>query len=146
MVNSKRISNNIESQLNIYFNKNGLKSKLNNTHGIDLIIKKSIYIEIKSCRKYTRHSGNIRSGLFSFKKNEFKQNIDYYIFVLKVNSMKNLDIIKKLDIFIIEKERVINMINKKSKLTHNRTCKTYTELKKIKHITLNDFLEKIKLL
>ena len=140
----KKISNNIEKSLTTFFQSNGLKAKSNNSHGIDLILEKHIFIEIKSCRKFIRHSERIRYGAFSFKKNEFKQNIDYYIFVLKINSTENLDYIKKYDVFIIDKHQIVKMIKRKQILTHNRTNQTYYNLKKLKYQSLDNFLKKIK--
>jgi hypothetical protein len=144
----KKISNNLENSIFKILLNNGITSILNNSHGIDLTIENHIFVEIKSCKKFIRHKNtnkiNIRKGYFSFKKNEFKQNIDYYIFILKVNSIQFLDLIKKLDIFVIDKQQIVKMIKKKQKLTHNRTCQTYSKLKKLNYISLNKFIEKIK--
>jgi len=126
-----------------------IKGYLNSTYGIDLILQNNIKIEIKTAFKYIKrsdnfHKSNYRFGNYSLKPYELVlDDIDYYVFIEKVNKISNMKFIKELTFKIIKANTLKNYL-----IIHNfelikRINLSINTIKKIKSINLNRFIDNL---
>lgn len=115
---------------------------LNHTHGIDIKFYGKLNIEIKSCYRYISNGKNkYRYGLISFKQSELI-NTNFYIMIEKINKPFDLKYIKSMNIFIVNKEAILKILNNKD-LT-KRICITINKIKKLKTMVFSEFVNKLK--
>jgi len=144
VINNKKISVILERSLGKCLNANVFHNI-----GIDLIINSNLFIEVKSSYTFSNYScryrnQNYRYSHYSFKPNELLGYSDYYIFVEKKNKIRNFNYIKSLEIFIIKTSILKKYFKKLKKDFTKRLQVSVNTIKKIKYLTLNNFIENLE--
>lgn len=142
LISKKKLANNLEK---------GLANLLNAyncfNNGVDLI-KDDLFIEVKSANRYLSYKNpnrksTYRFGNYSFKPNEVKDSIDWYIFIEKINKPLNLKYIKDMLIHVVKTSDLIKYFKQTNRNLNKRLQISVNQIRKIRYISLNDLINKI---
>lgn len=139
-----------EKSISKLLNSNGFNTLNSFSNGIDIYIRDlDLYIEVKSSFRYCKNNKKnskrkFRFSQYSFKPNELLGCQEFYIFIEKVNTIKDFHYIGKLIIFVVKTSIIRKYMNSKSMELSIRHQISTNVIKKLLKYSINEFIDLIK--
>lgn len=142
MISKKKLANKLEKGL-----ANLLNAYNSFNNGVDLI-KDDMFIEVKSANRYLSYKHpnrkpTYRFGNYSFKPNEVKDSINWYIFIEKINKPLKLEFIKDMLIHVVKTKDLLKYFKQTNRNLNKRLQISVNQIRKIRYISLNELINKI---